>query len=569
MPRLLNQLPNIRMGAIVAVLISACSGGGSGSSGNQAPIATGDIVRAAGAELGSIDVLANDSDPEGDTLTVAIEESPNVGTAAVNSDGTVGISELPSGFKGLTQFRYRVSDPEGASAIGTAAIFIGVAPFRVAFAADESGGGFPEVFMTDFVSPPAAITAATEGNFKLRGFVVSDNGATIVYRRQDMTDDAATELAFVRTDDGAQQVPIELPNGSRPVRDAQGNDQYRVSPDGQWVATIARDGTAPVLYVLDVSDPATVTPVSPVGAERVTLPRFSLDSRALYFLASDAATGTGKSLYTVALDNPGTVAQISAPIAAGSSDDVLEYTVAPNQERILLEAQRNGRVGLYFVDPTDLQNEIQVSHTLAVGEKILESTVGLPVGSGGSGERVAYTTQSLTVSSYVAEVSANPNPRGIATSGARIIGFRPDDAALLYTKNGQVFESIVDSAAADHVVGDGGNAWYDSTGNIVLLEQFLSSGGSPPSYPALAVAVRGSFGTTQPLGTSGLAAHFIDTSGMDRGVAIVGEGATTGAAPTSVRLALVNALAPDAPLYLADFESPLQLTSGIAQVVTN
>jgi len=367
-------------------------------------------------------------------------------------------------------------------------------------------------------------------------------------------------------------VRIELPNGALPVRDAQGKDQFRVSPDGQWIAAVAKDGTTSAIYILNVSDPASVTAVSPAGAERVALPRFSLNSQALYFLASDPATGSGKSLYTVALSDPGTAAQISAPIAPGSGDDVLDYTVAPDQERILLQAKRDGIVGLYFVDPTHLQNEIQVSHTLAAGEKILESTVGLPAGSGGSasGERVAYTTEwLLTVSTHVAEVSANPDPRGIATSGARIIGFRPDDGGLLYSKNGRVFESVVDSATADQLVGDGGFAWYDSTGNIVLLEQFLPSGGSPPSYPALAVAVRGSFGTTQALGTPGLAAHFIDTSGIDRGVAIIGEGATTGATPTSVRLALVNAMAPDALLYLADFDSPLQLTSGVAQVVTN
>src|SRR5215207_3023714 len=115
-PRLSNHLPNVAIGLVVVFLISACGGGGSS---NKAPVAAGDIVQAAGADLGRIDVLANDSDPEGDPLTVAIEESANVGTASVNADGTVGISGLPSGFKGLTQFKYRVSDPDGASAVGT------------------------------------------------------------------------------------------------------------------------------------------------------------------------------------------------------------------------------------------------------------------------------------------------------------------------------------------------------------------------------------------------------------------------------------------------------------------
>jgi hypothetical protein len=101
----------------------------------------------------------------------------------------------------------------------------------------------------------------------------------------------------------------------------------------------------------------------------------------------------------------------------------------------------------------------------------------------------------------------------------------------------------------------------------VLIEQALPSGGSPATYRGLAVTLRGSFGSTQPLGTAVLAAPYFEVGGVDRGVVILGEGATTGAAPADARLALVNAVAPDKLLYLADFESPLQLTSSSAQVV--
>ena len=52
--------------------------------------------------------------------------------------------------------------------------------------------------------------------------------------------------------------------------------------------------------------------------------------------------------------------------------------------------------------------------------------------------------------------------------------------ALLYTKGAQVFESVIDSGTVDANVGGGVEGWYDSTGNIVLLEQFLASGEGLP-----------------------------------------------------------------------------------------
>jgi hypothetical protein len=39
-------------------------------------------------------VLANDADPDGDPLTVSITTQPFVGTAAVNSNGTVAPTDL-------------------------------------------------------------------------------------------------------------------------------------------------------------------------------------------------------------------------------------------------------------------------------------------------------------------------------------------------------------------------------------------------------------------------------------------------------------------------------------------
>jgi hypothetical protein len=149
------------------------------------------------------------------------------------------------------------------------------------------------------------------------------------------------------------------------------------------------------------------------------------------------------------------------------------------------------------------------------------------------------------------------------------LALRPDDGAILYvTRDVEIHEAVL-ASGADSLVSPGGAGWYDSTGNIVLVEQLRPSGGTPSSYTGLSVALRGSFGSSVPLGTAGLAAAQFTVDGFDRGVVILGEGPTTGSAPSTARLALVNAVAADKPLYLADFQSPLHLTSPVAQVVSN
>jgi hypothetical protein len=539
------------------------------------------VLRADGNALDGVTVLTNDVDPDGDRLTVSIEEQPPIGVATANPDGTVRIDSLPSGFKGVTWFKYRVTDPAGLSTTATAVVYVGTDAFRVLFAGDANSSGTPEVYLANFLAAPIAVTAATEGTLRLRGFIASENGSTVVYRRADTATPSITDLSFVRTATPSQQVRIALPSGTTLVQDAAGNDQYAVSPNGQWIAFIAGDSAnIESLYVLNVDTPATVSKVTLPGAQYVASPRFSSNSQDLYVLASASTDGANRSLYVVGLNGGLSVSMVSAPNAVFSSDDVIEYAVAPDQSRVVMRANRGGREGLYFVDTSHLQSEVQVSHPFAVTEHLIDSTLRFPPGRGGStsGQHVAYTTQDVVTGYrvYVADVSATPNPRLATTActlgilvDCRGLGLSPDDGAVLYVKNGVEVHEAVLASGEDVLVSPGAAGWYDSTGNIVLIEQFRPSGGSPSSYPGLGVAVRGAFGSATPLGTGGLAASYFALSGIDHAVTILGEGATTGPAPATARLALVNEMAPDKLLNLADFESPLQLTSPMAQIVSN
>jgi hypothetical protein len=549
---------------------------------NQAPMVTADtVLRADPSASGTstVNVLKNATDPDKDKLTVTVvPNSTLVGTAAVNSDGSVSISGL-AGFKGLTRFDYTVTDPSNATATGHAAVFVGEDPFRAAFVADATGNGAYEVYLSNFAGNPVAVTKASSGTLGLKGFAVSDNGATVVYRTQDTSNAAATSLSFVQTAKPGTQVAIQLPSGVVPVTDASGRDQFIISPDGNWIALIAGQGGTNSLYVLNVTQPAVVTAVIPGGAEFATQPSFSVDSKNIYFLATSVPSGTAKSLYFATLTNPGAIALVSAPSDPAKSDDIYAYSVASDQSRIAELANRNGGVGLFFIDPAHLQVENQINQTLSFGQSIApsgSSTLGLPPGLGGSADlkRVAYQVQNPPSAPpsdidgvYVAEVSTTPNPRSVVPLDS-VIGLRSDDAALLYTDGAQVFEAVIDAGTPGQSLGAGTNGWYDSTGNIVLLQKPLSPGAPLSSGSTLWATVRGSFASRYPVGNSSLTTYYVDVSGFSQAAtAIIGQGPAMGGAPATALLGIVNALAPAAVYPLTQFQSPLQLTSYASKVV--
>jgi hypothetical protein len=592
----LRRVVQAATAATLLYLLSSCGGGGSGGGGGggdgsspsqpPGPPTTADtVVRADPNSSGvsTVNVLANVTYPDTSELTVTVvPNSTLVGTATVNSNGTVSIAGL-QGFKGLTRFDYTVTDPSGATATGHAAVFVGADPLRAAFVADATGNGSYEVYMTDFAGNPSAVTTATQGTFRLKGFAISDNGATVVYRTQDTTNAATTGLEFVQTALPGTQVAIQLPNGAMPVTDASGKDQFVVSPDGNWIAVIAGQQGVNSLYVLNVSQPTVVTPIVPaVPAEAVyaTQPVFSEDSKNIYFLATPVAGGASESLYVAALSDPSSIALVSAASDPAKSDDIFAYSVASDQSRIVTQANRNGGVGLFFIDPAHLQVENQINQTLNYGQSIPamgSSTVGLPPNLGGSSdlERVAYRVQNPANAPpadvdgvYVAEVSTDPNPLSVVRLD-QVVGFRPDNNALLYTDSVQVFEAVIGSGSPGQQLGLGTTGWYDSTGNIVLLQSPLTSGAPLASGSTLSATVRGSFGATQQVGTPSLATYYVDASGFSAAAAaIIGEGSIGGNVPTTARLGIVNALAPAAVYHMTQFQSPLQLTSYTSKVVS-
>ncbi len=92
---------------------------------NQAPVATGDaatVIEDSTANV--IDVLANDTDADGDSLTVTAVSTPTNGTAAVSGDGLSVIYTPDAGFNGADTFTYTVTDTAGGSGTATVSVTV-------------------------------------------------------------------------------------------------------------------------------------------------------------------------------------------------------------------------------------------------------------------------------------------------------------------------------------------------------------------------------------------------------------------------------------------------------------
>lgn len=92
---------------------------------NGAPTAANDSVMTNEDQPVAIDVTGNDSDPNGDALTVSSVTQPANGTAAANASGTISYTPNAN-FHGTDTFTYTVSDPDGETA--TATVTVTVAP---------------------------------------------------------------------------------------------------------------------------------------------------------------------------------------------------------------------------------------------------------------------------------------------------------------------------------------------------------------------------------------------------------------------------------------------------------
>src|SRR6266511_1127855 len=104
---------------LVALALAGCYYGDK----NRDPVAATDTATTARGVSLTINVLANDSDPDGDPLeVVGVTQGAN-GEVALNDDGTVTYTPA-AGFDGTDSFTYTIDDDHGGQATGTVTVTV-------------------------------------------------------------------------------------------------------------------------------------------------------------------------------------------------------------------------------------------------------------------------------------------------------------------------------------------------------------------------------------------------------------------------------------------------------------
>ena len=90
---------------------------------NDPPVAVDDSASTDEDSAITIGVLTNDTDVDGDTLTVTAITQPTNGDAAINGNGTVTYTPLAN-FHGTDSFTYTISDGHGGTDTATVSLTV-------------------------------------------------------------------------------------------------------------------------------------------------------------------------------------------------------------------------------------------------------------------------------------------------------------------------------------------------------------------------------------------------------------------------------------------------------------
>jgi len=152
---------------------------------NDLPVAIADSAITSQNVPVTVSVLANDSDVDGDTLTVAEVAHPTNGEADINPDNTVTYNPDP-GFVGTDSFDYTVSDDHGGTATATVSVTVTSSANALPVARDDAVTTPEDTAViiavlandTDADADPLTVTGLTE---PAHGSAVINTDNTVTY----------------------------------------------------------------------------------------------------------------------------------------------------------------------------------------------------------------------------------------------------------------------------------------------------------------------------------------------------------------------------------------------------
>jgi hypothetical protein len=319
-----------------------------------------------------LDVLANDSNPDGEELTLtAVPNTLYFGQSAAVVNGHIEVT-MPPNFVGFARIDYHAENSAGDGGTATAVFFVDTQPFRAVYVSNEETGR-NNAYVHDLISARRVSSFDSASSLSLGPALVSKNGATLVY-------DAGTSIG------GGNYASLEMwaapVDGSaaprRITRDLQVGETVRgrslISPDGRWIVYGITASGVETLFLADLRAGGSSTQIPlPAGATRIESDFnglvFGPTSQFVYYSATfGSGSQQGMAAYRFPVSNPtAPPVRLSLPAAAGRFAGVI--SIAQDESRIVQSSFANGAWVLERVE-TAQPGVITTLESLAAGQSL-------------------------------------------------------------------------------------------------------------------------------------------------------------------------------------------------------
>jgi hypothetical protein len=307
---------------------------------NQADVAYDAVAGAAEDAAYVIDVLSNDTDTDGDVLTVTSATAPN-GTVDINTDGTLTYTGSLN-YNGTDTITYTVSDGNGGES--TAAVTVGISAVNDApIATDDAAITVDEdtasaainvldndsdvdgdtLSVTDATATNGTVTINTDGTLTYTGNTNFNGSDTITYTLSD--GNGGTDTATVAVDVTAvNDAPVVDTDAIRALMGDVELGGDAVTFDALANTTDAEGGSLSITSVSTVNYMGADGAVVDNGDGTLTFtPSVAGGSQNITITVSDGTLSTSETFTVVVVDNvdEAAIAQAAADAAAQAAAD--------------------------------------------------------------------------------------------------------------------------------------------------------------------------------------------------------------------------------------------------------